>query len=257
VQVKKDKETGLPVEGQLLPPEPAFRTAEGLGVVIEREFTVHTAGLAALAEAKKAQTAAKGAATDDGGGGPSSGEALAAGGLSAFRVTALCVYQVRVQASGEEPGDGTTAQVKMLAVADGGGGIYAVSRNGSLAKATQLGRAGDFARDIRKQVCAWGPACVACGKDGSGLLKESQAPATAPLAVAGRLAGSGRVGRRELSLHGALRLCGLELLQGRRRLRRRLPRLRPAFARAPVRIRSHSPAHLYELDRTRPRTCTN
>lgn len=151
-KVKKDTETGLPVAGQVRPIEPSYRTAEGLGVVVLREFTVHTTDLAARAKAKKSYTAAKGAAADNDENAAAAAAAADGAGLNAARVTALCVYQVRVPASEEEPGDGSTAQVKLLAVADGAGGIYAVARNGSLARATKLGRAGDFARDLRKQV---------------------------------------------------------------------------------------------------------
>lgn len=153
--MKKDPETKLPLPNQILPLEPAFRSAEGLGVVVEREFTVYTNDLAALARTKKAST--KSTATGDGDDGDDAAAVAIEDGdtarpQAARRVTALCMYQARMQASSSDPGDGATAQVKMLAVADGSGGIYAIARNGTLAKSTKLGRPGDYARDLRRQV---------------------------------------------------------------------------------------------------------
>jgi hypothetical protein len=150
--VKKDPETKLPLPNQILPLEPVLRTVEGLGVVVEREFTVYTNDLAILARNKKA--AMKDTASDD------DDDTAAAAVVKddenasphVARVTALCMYQARMQASSSDPGDGTTAQVKMLAVADGSGGIYAIARNGTMARSTKLGRPGDYARDLRRQV---------------------------------------------------------------------------------------------------------
>lgn len=154
--MKKDPETKLPLPNQILPLEPAFRSAEGLGVVVEREFTVNTNDLAVLA--RTTQASKKRIATEEG----DDHDAAAAAAANedgdtllpqaARRVTALCMYQARMQASSSDPGDGATAQVKMLAVADGSGGIYAIARNGTLAKSTKLGRPGDYARDLRRQV---------------------------------------------------------------------------------------------------------
>lgn len=154
-QVKKDPETKLPLPNQILPLEPVFRTVEGLGVVVEREFTVYTNDLAILARNKKA-AAKKDTASDDGGDDTAAAAVVKDDDENASphvaRVTALCMYQARMQASSSDPGDGTTAQVKMLAVADGSGGIYAIARNGTMARSTKLGRPGDYARDLRRQV---------------------------------------------------------------------------------------------------------